>query len=206
MVKMFSKKRVWLSGFCIVIGGVVIDFVVFPVTSRFLSTVPRNDEAVLLVVQGWIFDSMIEQVAADFNRGNYHSIIVSGSSMMTHVTKKRLVVQGIDSSIIFLAPYSKKTEKDYTFNEALYVRKLLDTQFPAVTSINVATGSMHSKKSVTVFRKVLGNKFNVGIVACKPNHYDYDHIWKSRHGMYNTVRFFIGYLYALVWRVEWIKG
>lgn len=194
-----------ISGLCIVVCGIVIDLIIFPLVDRFLRSVPKNEQAQILVVQGWIFDTMIDQAVVEINRGNYRSVVVSGSSSATELTKAKLLAGGVDSSTVFTAPYSKKTKRDHTFNEAMYVKRLLESQFSDVYSINIATGSPHSKKSVTIFRRVLGKKYTVGIVACKPNHYDYDHVWKSRHGMYNTTRFFIGYLYALVWRLEWIK-
>ncbi|NLW30543.1 MAG: DUF218 domain-containing protein [Fibrobacter sp.] len=202
----FSKKNILIGGLCIVASGIMIDLIVFPLIFRFLRSVPKIEHAEILVVQGWVFDTMVDQTVAEINRGNYRAIVVSGNGSMTERTKKRLLARGVDSSMVFTAPYSKKTKRDHTFNEALYVKKLLETQFPDLFSINIATGYPHSKKSVTIFRRVLGKKYTVGIVACKPNHYDSDHIWKSPHGMYNTFRFFIGYLYALVWPLEWIKG
>lgn len=203
-MKSLTKKKVALCSIVIIFGGVVVDFLVLPWMYHFMGNVKRYDNAEILVVQGWIFDTMVDQTVQDIKRGNYQAIVVSGQHSSTAWTKKRLVNRGVDESIVFEAPYSKKTKKDHTFNEAIYIKKMLDAHFPNVTSVNIATGAVHSKKSVTIFRKVLGNKFNVGIVACKPNHYDADHIWKSRHGIYNTTRFFIGYLYALVWRVEWV--
>lgn len=186
----FSKKKMLITCLYIVVGAVVIDLIAFPLINRFLRSVPKNENAEILVVQGWIFDTMVDQTVAEINRGNYRSIIVSGSGYMAEMTKARLVARGVDSSMVFSAPYSEKTKRDHTFNEARYVKKLLETKFPGVYSINIATGSSHSKKSVTIFRRVLGMQYIIGIVACKPNHYDYDHVWKSRHGMYNTFRFF----------------
>lgn len=208
MLKAVAKKKLIVYGITLIIAVFIFDIIVFPLIFWFLRTVPECDNAEILVVQGWMcmFDTMLVQTEEEIKkRNNYKAIIISGHRFSAQCTRKILKEKGVDDKVLVMAPYPDEIKQNHTFNEAIFVKKELDRLFPNVTSLNVSTAWPHGRKSVTVFRKVFGKKTRVGIVACKPDHYDADHIWKSPHGIYNTIRFFVGYLYALIWHVEWVE-
>jgi len=189
----------------VIIGGIILDVLVFPLLYRFISNVPKRSDAQVLVVQGWVFNFVVEEAVEEFRRGRYRAVLVTGNNFEAGRTGKKLITKGVPEDRVVVIPYSKKVVNHFTFHEAFSVKDALKRNFSDVTIINVATSSVHSKKTVTAFKKVLGKKVEVGIVATKSNYEKCNHRLMSKGMLRLTARFFIGYVYALLWRAEWVK-
>lgn len=180
---------------------VVFFAAIIPMLHRFLSK-SKPVAANVLVMQGWIFDTMVDQAVAEINRGNYTKIIVTGSGHVVQSGRKKLFDRGVGAQKIEIAPFYAKKNSHRTFREAHSLKKFLQQHYPDVRSINVVTSSVHGKKTYTIFKKVLGDSINIGIITCRSNFYNQDRLWMSPLGVKVTLKFFIGYVYGLLWNSE----
>lgn len=165
-------------------------------------------EAEVLIVEGWLFDYMLEDAAKEIKNNNYEIVITTGEKRVlngshkynkftntANCCKHRLALLGIDNSKIIAIP-ADKIKLEHTYNTALAIKKWVDAN--NVKTVNVFTGGAHGRKSQVLFQKALGRDIKVGIISCKIKHYDSAHWWTSSRGIWNTFRYFAGYLYALV--------
>jgi hypothetical protein len=168
----------------------------------FLS-VNKPVKAKVLVVEGWLFDYMLKDAADEFFTGNYTYCVISGQRDRgvrydSSSAEAVLINAGIDSSKIKRAA-SYKNSFHRTYQQANSVKNWLKKNDPSVKSINVFTGGPHGRKTWTVYKRVLGKDFEVGIISCRIQHYNADRWWTSKRGLLVTTKFAIGYIYALVW-------
>lgn len=196
-----SKKNK-IVAIALVVSFPITFFMLLPWLHLFLS---RNHlvSAKTLVIQGWIFDTMMDQATAEFHRGNYERIIVTGTGNSTKNGRARLMERGIDQSLIAVA-IAKAIKKGWhnTFSEAYGLKWYIRNYAPEINAVNIVTSAVHGRKTETVFKKVLGDSIAVGVITCRSNYYNADKIWTSPLGIKVTIKFFIGYLYALVWNVR----
>jgi len=199
------RNKLFLIGVGLSVSGILLYLLVFPLLYRFISSVPKRPDAQILVVQGWVFNFIIEMAVDEFQRGNYRAVIVTGNDIEAVRAGKKLINKGVPVGLVIVVPYNNNVVSQCTFHEAFSVKDELKRNFPEVTVINVVTSSVHSKKTVTAFKKVLGKKVEVGIVANKSIYGKSNHRLMSKGMIRLTARFFIGYVYALLWSPEWVK-
>lgn len=193
--KHFRKLYVFTIFF--LLSSIFLLILVIPKIHSFLSQCnPVNSE--ILVIQSWIFDTMMDQATAEFNRSCYHRIILTGPIQSTTRGEKRLLERGISEDVIEQAFYiSAKYHR--TFREAYALKEYINMHYQDIKAVNIATGSVHGKKTHKIFKKILGDSIDVGIITFKSNNYDEKCLWFSPLGIKVTLEYFIGYLYALVW-------
>ncbi len=166
-----------------------------------------------LVVEGWLFDYMLDAAVVEINRSNYKRIVTTGreknfadnvlnSRFNSHAEycKARLVERGVDGSKIIAIP-SPSTKHHHTYRAAKAIAPWLLEK--GITSVNVFTGGPHGRKSYHIFRKALDRRISVGVISCEIKHYDPEYWWISKRGFSVTTRYLIGYIYALAWPFDW---
>lgn len=182
------------------IGGIVFYFML-PTFYRFLSEEkPVNSE--ILVVQGWLFPFMYDEVASRVLCDSVSTIIVTGSQKTVAIGVSQLVSRNVCPEKIVASPYSDSCKGIHTFREAYGLRSYLLNNRPDILDLNVFTSAAHGKKTLVIFKKVLGKNIRVGIMTCKKNGFDETRLLHSRGGIRVTVEYLLGYLYGLVWPVN----
>ena len=162
----------------------------------------------ILIVEGWIFDYMLDAAAEEIKKGNYKRIITIGDkktfpehskhsnfTSMAEQCKAQLIKRGISPSAISVvtAPAAKYQT---TFKTAVAVSSWL--QKKQIKAVNVFTGGPHGRKSLLLFQNALGENIKVGVISCKIKHYDPVYWWTSWRGTQVTLRYLFGYFYALL--------
>lgn len=162
-----------------------------------------------IVVEGWLFDYMLDAAIAEIKQGEYQLVITTGQEKsfkdrppyekFTNVAdycRARLIMRGIPPDIIH-AISSPSASVHYTFNTASAIKPWLKNN--GIKAVNVFTGGPHGRKSYRIFKKALGPEIEVGVISCDIKHYDSNHWWVSKRGLSVTLRYFIGYIYSLTW-------
>jgi hypothetical protein len=168
----------------------------------------RPVDAQALIVEGWLPDYALEAAVAEFKNGRYHFLIVTGGNLeqglyfcgynsyaeMGAVTIKKL---GVDTSLI-IPVKSPLVRKDRTYASAVAMKSWLAKSNPPVRSFNLFSLGCHSARSQLLFKKVLGQGYPVGIIACRDISYDERRWWHSSSGFREVVDETVAYLYAMV--------
>lgn len=165
-------------------------------------------DAEVLIVEGWLFDYMLDAAAQEIKKGKYRMVVTTGfelelekyskhygSKSTAEYCKTRLSYRGIDSSIIYAVP-APPVKNDHTFQSAAAIKSWLNQR--KIESVNVFTGGPHGRKSLILFQKALGKDIKVGVISCKIKDYDSIYWWTSLRGAKATIRYIAGYIYALV--------
>jgi uncharacterized SAM-binding protein YcdF (DUF218 family) len=120
----------------------------------------------VLIIEGYVEDyaypEIIRKIEAmdpeiiittgtSFNQGFYISGIPSSAYLIAH----SLFVLGVDSNLIHIVPVQPDVLVNRTYNSALVSKKYLMANFPEVKSVNVISTSVHSRRSLYLFRKLL---------------------------------------------------
>jgi hypothetical protein len=164
-------------------------------------------EAQVLVIEGWIPDNGMK-IASDYiTNTNYQLVIVTGgplehgsflSNYKTYAEVGRATIIKLTGREDIVAASAPPVRKDRTYESALSLKKWLDENHIDATRINLISSGAHARRSWYLFRKALGDKYSIGIIAVAPYDYDGDRWWSYSAGFRSVVSETIGYLYALI--------
>lgn len=183
----------------VAVVGVVVCVLMAPRVHPFLA-VTKTVDADVLVVEGWVHEYMIAEAADIFWRQGYSLVVVTGLSAgesATMVAAQRLTAAGVPAAAVIQVPAAAvRVHKTAAAAQAL---EHWLAGYPQYRSVDVFSAGPHARKTYVTFRKVLGPRIEVGIIAARVEHYDVDHWWRSRRSIYIVVKSYFGYLYAAVW-------
>ena len=194
------RARRWLLA--LAISLVVIVFLV--TVQRFLAVTEPLGHGVL-VVEGWIPDSSFTDALEVFDRGAYTNlVIVGGSSQRLNVAQLEHRVSDKENSgaaitssrsVVFL-PVS--AARNRTYATALTFRSWANGSGTPVHAVDVFTKGVHARKSWILFRKALGDRYQVGIISGPEHSFDPNRWFISRRGLWIVSRNLAGYAYFRV--------
>lgn len=208
---LLTRKERWglsWSGW-IVVGLAVLlgSYWLFRSIYPFLATTHRVDTKVL-VVEGWVHEYAIRAAVKEFRTGAYEAVVatggpVEGSGGYTNdfntwasVGADLLKKNGLPTGVLFMAP-SRVMDRDRTYASAVALRRWLASQNVNVRGINIVTENTHARRSQLLFKKALGGKMNVGIIAVDNPDYDPKRWWSYSAGVKDVVSEGFSYLYAV---------
>jgi hypothetical protein len=168
-----------------------------------------------LVIEGWIFDYMLDHAAQEIKVSHYNRILIlcmNGNKPPDDIqydfketeaykTTARLIDQGIDSKLIYIIPVSY-SGGHHTFKRALTLKEWFEVHDLTTKAFNIYTGGPHARKTYTVFTRVFDNSYKIGVIPSPIEHYNSRFWWSSKRGFSVTTRFFFGYLYAKFWNFK----
>jgi len=197
----------WPGLLLLVLLGVAILLEAALLVQPFLApTVPVPAE--ILVVEGWVPDYVLAATAAEFKRGHYRRLYVTGGPLETggFLSQYRnfaehgaaiLAGMGISKGMIEAVP-APSVRRDRTYTSALALKSRLQQQNTSVTGINLVSLGVHSRRSRLLFQEVFGAEPRVGIIAVENRSYDPAHWWRYSNGVRAVVDELAAYIYALV--------
>jgi uncharacterized SAM-binding protein YcdF (DUF218 family) len=159
-----------------------------------------------LVVEAWMPDYTYQAAAQLWSTGRYRRVIAvrvvsddaaSGSGATEYAAVGSLVRAGIPRESIVEAT-DAGIHVDRTFHSAMNVRHWLETGNITAASVDVLTLGPHARRSRLLFRKALGEGFEVGVIAVADRRFDAAHWWRTSEGVRSVLGEFIAYLYARV--------
>ncbi len=154
--------------------------------------------AKVLVIEGWLSDRMLKEAAAEFHRGNYSFCLVSGKPYGVRSPACAMIEFGLDTPVVKFTEAKTKLGHN-TYYMALAARTWLQTNNPDITTLNIFTAGPHGRKSWTIMKRVFGSGFSIGVISSSIEPEDVNLWWGSIRGVYNMIKYEIGYIYAMVW-------
>jgi hypothetical protein len=195
------------------IYGWIVVFVAFAVVCAvclkglypFLS-VNRPVKTGIMVVEGWLPDYVLDSVVCLFKSNHYEKLIVTGGPLehgtylMEYKTyaglnSVQLRKMGLDSQSV-IAVAAPEMKKDRTYTSALELKKWMDSTKSGFSSFNIVSMSVHSRRSLMLFKMALGKGYNIGMISFPDSGYDADRWWMSSDGFRKVTDEFIAWIYA----------
>jgi uncharacterized SAM-binding protein YcdF (DUF218 family) len=160
--------------------------------------------ATILVVEGWMADTEIPALVAEFHRGNYQKVYTTGgeihwgsSENYAEYSAKCLTEAGLPKSVIVPVACAGK-DWARTFQSAAALRNYFEKNKCAPASLNVITVGPHARRSRLLFRRALGHNITVGVIALPREDYDEQHWWRSSTGIREVISELAAYLYCRI--------
>jgi len=194
--------RGWLA--LLLVGGVILAGAL-RFTCVFL-TVHDPAPGGVLVVEGWMSPDGSRAVLAEFRRGSYTGLYVTGGPIESEsplaaygsyaeLTADVLRRAGADSSTVHAVP-GPKAARDRTYSTAVALKAALREASPPVSSLTLMTAATHSRRSRLLYEKAFGPGTRIGTIALDEPGFDPARWWASSAGFRTVIGEFIAYLYA----------
>jgi len=163
------------------------------------------EEANVLVVEGWSPDYAVEAALAEFRSGSYEVLVASGGPMplgtlvqgygtYAEIAAASLRSLGLEGRHLLVAP-AEPTLRHRTFHSAVGVRQALLERGLEFRGVNIVSVGTHARRSRDVYRKVLGDRCPVGVIAVPSQDYDPERWWGSSEGVKATVTEGLAWVY-----------
>ncbi|MEI6890783.1 MAG: ElyC/SanA/YdcF family protein [Pontiella sp.] len=160
----------------------------------------------LMVIEGWIHDTALDEAIDQFRTGDYTKIVCTGVLIETGsylqplksypaMTALRLQKMGIDPNKIIVT-VADPAKKDRTYLAAVALREAFITHEMDETDLYLITVGPHGRRSRMLFQKALGANYNIGITCLAPASYPPEEWYTCSEGVRNVLNELIAYGYA----------
>lgn len=169
-------------------------------------TVSQPLSTPVLIVEGWVPDRVMKQVAQVIEDGNYQHVLISGlplhqGAFLTHyqthaeVTADSLVTLGIECDRIQVINCAH-TNHYRTQAAAQVIRDWIDQKGWHLEQINLCTVGAHSRRSWLIYQRVFAPQTRIGVITVADQLYDPVGWWQSSAGFRSVVAEAISYTYV----------
>lgn len=160
-----------------------------------------------LVVEGWVHQYAIRAAVNEFQAGSYERVFTTGGPVTgmggytndynTSATQAaaQLQAEGLSADLIQAVP-AHISDRDRTYSAARALRDWLSKHHSSVRAINVLTQDVHARRTRLLFKRALGDRTTVGVIAVANPDYDARHWWRYSEGVRDVISECIAYLYA----------
>lgn len=164
----------------------------------------------VLIVEGWVPDRVVSQVAQVINGGDYQHILISGlplhqgaflAQYQTHaeVTADSLIALGINRDRIVVINCIH-TNHYRTHAAAQVIREWIEQQGWQLDHVNLCTVGAHAQRSWLIYRRVFAPQTTIGVITLTDPLYDPNRWWQSSAGFRVVISEAIAYAY-----VRWLN-
>jgi hypothetical protein len=214
-IRLIKKGQVWVPTWP---GWVIFALIIatfFMVTlygiQPFLA-VNHPIKSEIMVVEGWMPDSALEQALREFNQRHCRLMLVTGGPLeqghmlarynnFAELAAAILEQLGLDRRKIRVIP-TPNVIRDRTYASAIALKDWLKQAPLPIKDINLVSLGPHARRSRLLFAKALGPGIAVGIIAIPDPRYD-PRVWfRSSLGVRRTLDEMIAYFYARFLFVE----
>lgn len=204
------------------IGLIACAPLMFNIFKNALSAYLRSNKPVLgaevLIVEGWIFRSLVDDVKQEFDKGGYRYLFIPDEPPVSDTSSQsrpdsgsrgyalasRLMAIGVDSTKIRIMEVSG-IQNHHTLSTALATRDWFAKNDPDVRHVNVCTAGIHARKTWNAYKRSFGKGYRVGILSI-PHRNRPIHTWWKRCESFKWLLWrFGGALYAAVWPLSWVR-
>lgn len=159
----------------------------------------------LLVVEGWMESTQLDQAVEIFKKGNYQGIVTTGGpaekwpefaklTNYAELSARYLTKNGLDGVPITSVP-APASAQDRTFLSAVKLRDWAKMKGLEIDALDVFSDGSHARRSWMLYQMALGPRVRVGILAARPAQYDEDQWWQMSAG----VKAVLGETISLIW-------
>jgi hypothetical protein len=194
---MVSLKSIAYIGFSLTIAL----FFLFNIHDFLAINKPNNGD--ILIVEGWIPLSALNEAKRKFEKGNYSILMTVGGPKNDEKYDNHaehaadvMIRLGVDKNKVKMIDH--KENSDNTANSALSSKRWLQNSNLNIAKIDVFTLGVHARQSYVTYRKIFRGFVEIGIISGKEMQYNPDSWLFSQKGIYLVSKGFIGYLYAML--------
>jgi hypothetical protein len=211
---LLTRRESWKLTFRgkLVVSGIVCSIVLLGrwETYPFLA-VNHPVNAEVLIVEDWIPEVSLIQVAREFRRGHYRLALITRNvytaeadyqyadcSSTTHdpsSTVAHLIADGVPCQFMGTLFYPA-VERDRTYHAALAAKEWVQERSSSIKSLNIVTEGPHARRSWLLYRKAFENTAEIGVVPLRDPMYDPEHWWRTSEGVREVLGEAIAYTYA----------
>jgi uncharacterized SAM-binding protein YcdF (DUF218 family) len=159
-----------------------------------------------LTIEGWVEDTTMQEVIAEFHRGHYTMIYVTGGPLERgaplsehHTTAEfgaaNLLSMGMPKELVQAVP-APLVRKDRTYTSAMALKRWLDAHRIVLSNLTVVAPGPHARRTRLLFQKAFGDATHVGVLATKDLDFDPQAWWMSSNGFRMEIDEAIAYVYA----------
>jgi uncharacterized SAM-binding protein YcdF (DUF218 family) len=160
----------------------------------------------VLVIEGWVPDSVLQAGVAEFNRHHYDKVFVTGGPIEqggalsiykneADLCAAALLRLGMNSNLLQSVP-APGARQGRTYAAAVALKQCWRAHEMAPTNVNLFTVGPHARRSRLLFKRALGKEVAVGVVALPTDGYDVRHWWRSSRGFRTVTSELLAYCYA----------
>jgi hypothetical protein len=160
----------------------------------------------VLVAEGWGSDVFMQEVIAEFGRGHYSGLYVTGgpvekgAPLMEYKTYAELaaatlVKMNFDPKLLHAVP-AMEVRKDRTYASALALKQWLREHSVSPEKINIVSMGPHSRRTRMLFQKAFGPGSRIGIIAVEDPNFDPRRWWTTSIGFRGVTDEMLAYFYA----------
>jgi uncharacterized SAM-binding protein YcdF (DUF218 family) len=164
-------------------------------------------QAQFLVAEGWLPDYALEQAKTEFESKQYRLMITTGGPIETGIllseygtfallARSSLIKMGVPDSLLAAVP-AGQVFRDRTLASATTLKAYLDQKGIHGGTINLVSLGAHSRRSVRLFRRALGDSWRVGVISVADRSYNAQRWWRSSEGFRVVTGEAIAFLYAI---------
>lgn len=111
------------------------------------------------------------------------------------MTTARLKKMGVPPEKI-ITTTADDVKKDRTFQAATALREAFITHNMTETNLHLITTGPHGRRSLMLFKKALGENYNIGITCLAPASYDPESWHTCSAGVRTVISEYLAYVYA----------
>lgn len=208
-IRLFRQRSCWvptLAGWLAIlalltIAGILLLHGLYPFLAE-----ERPVGGEVMIVEGWVPDYNLKQVAADFRNKGYRRIIATGGPLengsflsgyrdYATLSAATLAGLGVDSGAIIRVP-APLTTRDRTWESALALKAWLLQGGETPGSADLYSVGPHARRSVLLFRRALGPRVALGVVSLAPQDYNPRKWWTSSNGVRSVIFECLAFFYA----------
>ena len=211
---LFRRRQVWLPtiwGALLLLGCAAAAAVVLGLSAyrllapEVLARGPAGSGARTLVVEGWLDPPGLQQAVTAFRRGHYERVLTTGGPIdywggrgawddFASRAAAYLRTRGLADVPVVAVP-APATALDRTYHSALQVREWAQRERVALSSIDLFTAGAHARRTRMVYRLVLGEGVEVGVLNATADDVSIVRWWDSSVGAKSV----LGESVSLVW-------
>jgi hypothetical protein len=205
IVRKESWSLTFRSWILLLLASGVLTFVLFHRIFPFLA-VHTPIQSDYLVVEGWIPDYAMAELADEFAQGGYQLLIITGNPILkgehlseyknyADLTRAHLLRTGWDESQI-IAVRSEEALRERTFAAAQALRAWGLQEGIDLTRFNILTRGAHGRRTWLLYHKAFAGESEIGILSGIDLRFDHTRWWASSEGVREVINETIAYLYA----------
>jgi hypothetical protein len=160
----------------------------------------------VLVVEGWAPDYVLRSAIAEFHRGAYDRVYVTGGPVevgaplsqyenFAAVGTSTLVKLGLPADAVQAVP-APRVAQDRTFTSAVILKRWWRAHRIVPSTVQVISLGPHTRRSRLLFQKAFGKEVTIGIISVPPRDYDPKVWWRSSAGFRTVTGELTAYVYA----------
>jgi hypothetical protein len=163
-------------------------------------------DAEYLVIEGWVGKKELRQAYRVFEEGNYKLTVVSGGPILDDFNsgppnyadraRNYLLSIGFPKNKLFAVP-APASAQERTFLSAVMVRDWFSGQDIDISSIDVFSESVHSRRSRYLYQLAFGETVDIGVYASDPDGFELNRWWQSSYAARSVISELTGWVMVI---------